>query len=718
MRRLPTIALIVFLIPVWHCSSSQPPGQGGFFRETDRKGTVPEERGGPIVRARNVVIDVQQVDPSRSTIEFTAFGKQFILVRDRVEEIPGKGLIWYGTVRGERGSSAILVRIGETLVANIDTAGGGAYQIRYAGDGIHSFRQIDRSKFENEADPLPAVPRPGPFAADTCSTDPPSDIDVLVAYTTAARTAAGGQNAMEGNVYLAVAETNQSYINSAITQRLRLVHTVEVTYTESGDFFIDLPRLQNGSDTFMDNVPTLRNTHAADVVSLITETGNACGLGYFMATVSNAFENSAYSVAKRSCATGYFSFGHELGHNMAADHDAPNASGSGAYPYNHGWTETTPTSPATPWRTIMAYQTVPASTRVQYWSNPSVNYPIGGDVMGDAATADNHRVLNNTALTVANFRCSSPSTSNVWMKDTWNDTGLEPDPATAAEHMWLSPYIWVRNAQDTGLINQHLHENPELGSTNWAYVKLHNGGATAASGNLELYIANASASLTWPGAWTLIASIPVSGFAAHSSQVVETSWMPPGVGHYCMVARWSSGSDPMTTPETSDINANVRGNNNLVWRNLNIVNLLPDASGDVEMTVVNVDRETLGNDLVILPGKGRGLASFFGAGETVVELDDLLLQGWTRGGERGTGFKRDGRRFVITSAEGARFENILLIPRHPARVKVTFRRLPTTPKATYRVDIEHRRSAEYARKHQQPAVIGGVSYEIHTDRDH
>src|SRR4051794_7732615 len=140
---------------------------------------------------------------------------------------------------------------------------------------------------------------------------------------------------------LAVAETNQSYLNSNINQRLRLAHVEEVSYTETGNSSTDLTRLQNGSDGFMDDVPTLRNTFAADTVSLITETLDACGLGSFMSTVSNSFESRAYSVVKRSCATGNYSFGHELGHNMGADHDAANAGGgTSAYAYDHGFFNT------------------------------------------------------------------------------------------------------------------------------------------------------------------------------------------------------------------------------------------------------------------------------------------------------------------------------------------------------------------------------------------
>ena len=66
-----------------------------------------------------------------------------------------------------------------------------------------------------------------------------------------------------------------------------------------------------------------------------------------------------------------------------------------------------------------------------------------GTATGDQQT-DNHQTLENTALTVAQpFAAPHLVNSNVWMKDTWTDTGKEPDPATAGEAMWRSPYIWV-----------------------------------------------------------------------------------------------------------------------------------------------------------------------------------------------------------------------------------------------------------------------------------
>jgi len=58
----------------------------------------------------------------------------------------------------------------------------------------------------------------------------------MVVWTPAARSTAGGTTAMQNLVNLAVVETNQSYVNSNMTQRINLAHSQEVSYTESGRF--------------------------------------------------------------------------------------------------------------------------------------------------------------------------------------------------------------------------------------------------------------------------------------------------------------------------------------------------------------------------------------------------------------------------------------------------------------------------------------------------
>jgi hypothetical protein len=697
--------------------------QSPLVRRTDKRGSVKPQSDPTVIRSQNVIVDIQRLR-SRENASFTLplfDGRSLTLIRDRQEQAGKKGFVWYGKVANEPGSTVILSVIGEVLAGNVTTQKAEIYQIRYIGNGVHSLRQIDQSKFPQEADPEVPKLKPVDEGADTCSTDPPTDIDVMVVYTATTRAAAGGTDAMEATIYLAVSETNQSYLNSNITQRLRLAHMEEIVYAESGNITTDRNNLQAGSTAPFINVHTLRNTFAADVVVLIQENGGGfCGISYIMDPVSNAFESFGYAVVARNCATGYYSFGHELGHIMSARHDwFVDPTNNSPYVFNHGFTKPAPSSPATPWRTVMAYNNACTSvsvncTRIPYWSDPFINYPPG-DAMGVSAgpqQSDNHQTLNNTALTVANFRCSSPGAGNVWMKDTWNDTGAEPDPLTAAQDMWQSPYIWVRNTQDTTLVHQHQHENPEFGSTNWVYVKLHNGFNTTTSGNLELYWANASTGLSWPSDWNLLTSIPVTAFAAHGTRVVEAQWNNlPGTGHFCMVARWVSSFDPMATTETTDINANVRANNNIVWRNLNIVDLVHDSSGDASFIVRNPRKERMVTSLIIRSPKNELESSFIRNGQVTVRFDDVLMKAWRQGGGKGRGFKTDGRTFVVTDPTGAVFENLVL-DRDVGHVNLTFKRLPNTPRRTFIIDVVQLTPTGGAGRY---GPTGGVSYEIHTD---
>ncbi len=193
---------------------------------------------------------------------------------------------------------------------------------------------------------------------------------------------------------------------------------------------------------------------------------------------------------------------------------------------------------------------------------------VNGDVTG------HHGAANMDDLWIV--KLTAPPPKDVWLKDTPDDTGREPDPATASQSMSASPYIWIRNTRDINLNHQEQNEDAIFGSatSNWVYVKLKNDFNSVTSGSLNLYYADASSGMRWPVDWHLLSSIQVTGFAARSEKVVEYNWSAlPAVGRFALVARWVSRGDPMTTPETADINANVRGNNNIIWRNITIVAL-------------------------------------------------------------------------------------------------------------------------------------------------
>jgi len=260
------------------------------------------------------------------------------------------------------------------------------------GGGVHALIKVDQSRFPPEHPPSMQQReqrgdiRP-PARRDIQRADAPVGIDVLVAYTPSAAAAVSDINA---TIALAVAEANQSYQNSGINIQLNLVDSFQHTYTEGSNSFDQILSDFAGNA----NVNNRRNTSYADVAVLIINKSDYCGLAD--AIMANA--NNAFAVVYYDCATGYYSFAHEIGHLQGARHDPANDPTTTPYAYGHGFQRTT----APVWRTIMAYNCPGGCTRLQYWSNPNVLY--GGVAMGTAATNHNARVLNETAATVAAFR--------------------------------------------------------------------------------------------------------------------------------------------------------------------------------------------------------------------------------------------------------------------------------------------------------------------------
>ena len=109
---------------------------------------------------------------------------------------------------------------------------------------------------------------------------------------------------------------------SGVTTKLKLVHYyrestyVESSLTDTAAYGDALTALKTADDGAMDNVHALRATHAADIVAMVIGTGGTCGLANLGPGIDKMF-----SVTRYSCATGYFSFGHEIGHNLGLDHD-------------------------------------------------------------------------------------------------------------------------------------------------------------------------------------------------------------------------------------------------------------------------------------------------------------------------------------------------------------------------------------------------------------
>ena len=365
---------------------------------------------------------------------------------DRFDPNP-TGVTWVGKVAGDARSSVTLVYGQGVLTASVLTAAG-TFTIRPAGNGVHVIAEIDQALLAREAEPVEVTYTAAEVeaASDSIMGDTAGVIDVMVVYTPTARTHAGGPTAIEQLIATAVSETNTSYANSQIAQRIRLVHTAPVDYTEVSNFSTSLSALRFGTGAGLEGVAALRDRHAADLVMMLIHptAPSACGIAYVQNTVSAAFAPSGYSVTDTSCMSPGFTFAHELGHNMGAHHDWYVSSSQVPYPYSHGYV-----NPAVGhrWRSIMAYNDRCTDAgfscrRLLAWANPdqSINpycefgsgfvcnqalwyvpgvrmgVPSGsrsncqtGQLTSTECDADDRRALNNTALTVANFRQSVTS---------------------------------------------------------------------------------------------------------------------------------------------------------------------------------------------------------------------------------------------------------------------------------------------------------------------
>ncbi len=195
-----------------------------------------------------------------------------------------------------------------------------------------------------------------------------------------------------GFAHLAVAETNQGYANSGVGHRIEMIDTVYASeYRDTGGLGRDLAALTQTNDGQIDWIHQRRNEKSADMVTLIVAGGDACGVGYF-----NASAASAFTVATKDCATGYYSYGHELGHNYGATHD-PAAGVNTTYAYGHGYFHQGARA-----RTIMSYDCPGGCTRYNVWSSPSNR--INGVPAGNAQQSNNARVLNERSAAIAAFR--------------------------------------------------------------------------------------------------------------------------------------------------------------------------------------------------------------------------------------------------------------------------------------------------------------------------
>lgn len=294
---------------------------------------------------RTASVDPAAICSGPAELDLNFFnGTPLAAIRTRFEDRGLEGCSWFGEVAGEppHSSAVVLSLVAGRLAGIVQTRTRG-YQILPVTDNTHLVADADMARLSarisalrTDAIPSPnwnvstykpegAAPEDPAFASHIL---PPGEkrlsrrsmtVDIMVVYTAAALAVFGSAANARAIAQLNVDQTNEAFTRSAVSAQLRLVAVLPIDYEETGDVFVDLDRLKNPSDGYMDNVHALRNTYAADLVGFfIGGKMTFGGLGYLESRKDSAF-HLVHSAAAGPI-PGYYAMVHEIGHNFGGCH--------------------------------------------------------------------------------------------------------------------------------------------------------------------------------------------------------------------------------------------------------------------------------------------------------------------------------------------------------------------------------------------------------------
>ena len=444
--------------------------------------------------------------------------------REHIERRPQEAATtWRGGFTDSPGDALTVSSVRGTVTAML-TFQGETYEIQPRGSSSLLFA-VDQAR----------LPEPGPLrpvkplqdattfaevgtAGALAVADAPVLHDLLVLTTDAARVNYGA--GLDGMIVNAVSSANAAYVAGNVGITLRLTGIRSTAVTEGANMDAALAAVAADPATRQ-----LRDQLGADVVVLVSDNTDYCGIAYLMTTVSSTFAPFAYGVVSSRCLSAA-TLAHEVGHIQGLAHDRETVGGDlrSSRPYAFGYRLCRTDGSGV--RDIMSYAcTSGVATRVNEFSNPlrTINgYVFGVAYETDPANAaDAVRALNDNAVVVASFRQSllSPPAVPTELRVTrytstnvalaWNDTSGDEDGFSVERS--TDGVAWAEIARLGANATGH-DDVTVLPATTYSYrVRAYNdAGYSAASGVVTIAVPATSDTTPDPFQFTSQSSVELS----------------------------------------------------------------------------------------------------------------------------------------------------------------------------------------------------------------
>jgi hypothetical protein len=311
---------------------------------------------------------------------------------------------------------------------------------------------------------------------------------------------------------------------------------------------------------------------------------------------------------------------------------------------------------------------------------------------------------------------------DVYLRDFVGDTG---DPHTGA--ISASPDVILRQTsvaapqtafgEGSGTENDStLGYEAESGQDNFIYVRVRNRGGSAATNVVATVYWSPATTLLTPDLWTLVDSVTIPNVPTGSLLTVSDAitWQSadiPATGHYCFVGLIGTAADPAPGPadflDWDNFQTFIRANNNVTWRNFNVVNNTPPSQASppgyvpMEFIMAGAPDKARPMQLEIVGHLPKGA-------EAVLEMPKDFTQRFRRLPSEIKGARRRGVVHVRINPWGrTRFETFEV----PARAQIPLRLLVSIPKEMHEDAFEI-----YASQLFEGEEVGRVTWRLAPER--